>query len=114
MADLVSYQLINNTGSQLNLVGTAQFPTNWIEPVPTTLPIGAQPTITNHTGQLGVTIVFGYSIEGSSSSQFWVVSNFDDANSGPQVGQLAPSGHSIQVDVEGDSEDGFSVTLTYQ
>ena len=113
MLDQITYQLINNTGSQLDLVGSVQFPSNWIPTVPTTIPIGGQPSITNNGGTMGVTIVFGYAIAGSTS-QFWVVSNFDDANSGPQVGQLAPSGHSIQVDVGGDSEDGFSVTLTYE
>ncbi len=106
MAGLVSYQLINNTGSQLNLVGT--FPTTWSPTVPTTLPIGAQHDFTNHTMEL---IVFGYQIEGYLA-QFWIISNPNI--SGPEVGQLAPSGHSIQVDTEGDSEDGYVVTLTYQ
>ena len=56
MAGQVSYQLINNTGSQLNLVGT--FPTNWSgDTVPTTLAAGAQQGFTNHTMDL---IVFGY------------------------------------------------------
>jgi len=114
MAGAVSYQLINKTGSQLNLVGTVQFPQNWLPAAPTTISAGAEPTITNNTpyGQAGVTIVFGYSIEGSSISQFWVVSNMDGTV--PQVGELAPSGHSIQVNVQGNSEDGFLVTLTYQ
>ena len=114
MAYEVSYQLINTTGSQLNLVGTVQFPPNWIPAVPTTLPIGAQPIITNPTatGQVGVTIVFGYVIEGSALDQFWVVSYV--TTRGPEVGQLVPSGHSIDVNVTGDSEDGYVVALTYE
>ena len=114
MAGAVSYQLINKTGSQLNLVGTTQFPSNWLPPAPDTISAGAEPYITNNSpaGRAGVAIVFGYSIEGSEMSQFWVVSNMDGTE--PQVGELAPSGHSIQVDIAGDSEDGFLVTLTYQ
>jgi hypothetical protein len=115
MADAVSYQLINKTGSQLNLVGTAQFPSNWLPAAPTTIAAGAEPFISNNTndGQIGVTIVFGYVIEGSALDQFWVVSDMM-SDSGPEVAQLAPSGHSIDVNVDGDSEDGFLVTLTYQ
>ena len=103
MADLVSYQLINNTGSQLNLVGT--FPTNWSgDTVPTTLPVGAQQGFTNHTMDL---IVFGYEVEGYLA-QYWVMSYPN--NSGSEVGTLG----NIKVDTEGDSEDGWVVTLTYQ
>ena len=105
MADLVSYQLINNTGSQLNLVET--FPSTG-PTMPATLPIGAQPVITNHTGEL---VAFGYQIDGYLA-QFWVISNPN--NSGPEVGQLAPSGHSIDVNVSGNSEDGYIVALTFQ
>lgn len=114
MAYAVSYQLINNTGSQLNLVGTDQYPSSWLPAAPTTIPAGGQPLISNNTssGQIGVAIVFGYSIAGSSSTQFWVLSDVD--NLGPHAAQLAPSGHSIKVDIQGDSEDGFLVTLTYQ
>lgn|GEM_PF-2318772 len=114
MAGAVSYQLINKTGSQLNLVGTVQFPPNWLPAAPTTIAVGAEPLISNNTpdGQTGATIVFGYAIEGSALDQFWVVSNMDGTE--PRVGELAPSGHSIQVNTEGDSEDGFVVTLTYQ
>lgn len=114
MAGAVSYQLINKTGSQLNLVWTGQFPSNWLPAAPTTISAGADAYISNNSpaGASGVSIVFGYSIEGSDVSQFWVVSNMDGTE--PQVGELAPSGHSIQVDVSGDSEDGFLVALTYQ
>lgn len=106
MAGEVSYQLVNNTGSQLNLVGT--FPTTWSGTVPTTLSAGAQQGFTNHTMDL---IVFGYSIEGYSA-EFWIMSYPN--NSGPEVGQLAPTGNSIDVNVAGDSEDGYVVTLTYK
>ena len=114
MAYAVSYQLINNTGSQLNLIGTNQYPSGWLPAAPTTIPAGGKPLITNNqsSGQTGVTIVFGYSIEGSSSTQFWVLSNVDDL--GPHAAQLAPSGHSITANIEGDSEDGWLVTLTYK
>lgn len=114
MAGAVSYQLINKTGSQLNLVGTGQFPSNWLPAAPTTISAGAEPYITNNSpsGQSGVAIVFGYQIEEWAGQQFWVVSNMDGTV--PQVGEIAPSGHSIQVDIAGDSEDGFLVSLTYQ
>jgi hypothetical protein len=114
MAGAVSYQLINNTGSQLNLVGTVQFPSDWLPAAPATISAGAESSISNNRpdGRSGATIVFGYAIEGSGLDQFWVVSNMDGTE--PQVGELAPSGHSIQVNIEGNSEDGFSVTLTYQ
>jgi len=102
MAGLVSYQLINNTGSQLNLVGT--FPTTWSPTVPTTLPIGAQHDFTNHTMEL---IVFGYQVDGYLA-QYWIMSNPNI--SGPEIGQLG----GIQVSTEGDSEDGYVVTITYQ
>jgi len=113
MAGAVSYQLINNTGSQLNLVGTVQFPPNWLPAAPATIAAGAEPYISNNTpdGRTGVTIVFGYVIDGSAFDQFWVVS--DVMSDLPSVAQLSPDGHSIDVDVSGDSEDGYVVTLTY-
>jgi len=114
MAGAVSYQLINNTGSQLNLVGTVQFPSDWLPAAPTTIAAGAEAYISNNRpdGQTGATIVFGYAIEGSALDQFWVMSN--TTSDEPLVNELSPSGHSIQVNIEGDSEDGFVVTLTYQ
>lgn len=103
MVDLVSYTLINNTGSQLNLVGT--FPTDWSgDTVPTTLPVGAQQGFTNHTMDL---IVFGYEVV-EFARQYWVMSYPN--NWGSEVGTLG----GIKVDTEGDSEDGWVVTLTYQ
>jgi|SRR6266498_1097088 len=115
MADALSYQLVNNTGSQLNLVGTVQFPPNWLPDAPTTISAGGKPLISNNTddGQVGVTIVFGYVIEGSPLDQFWVVSDMM-SDTGPVVAELSPDGHSIDVNVGGDSEDGYVVTLTYQ
>lgn len=114
MAGAVSYQLINKTGSQLNLVGTVQFPSGWLPAAPTTIEAGGEPFISNNTsdGRVGVTIVFGYVIEGSAFDQFWVVS--DVMSDLPQVAELSPDGHSIEVDVSGDSEDGYVVTLTYE
>ncbi|SRR6266545_3099129 len=114
MADALSYQLVNNTGSQLNLVGTVQFPPNWLPAAPATISAGGKPVISNNTGdgQIGATIVFGYVIEGSALDQFWVVSDMM-SDTGPAVAELSPNGHSIDVDVSGDSEDGYVVTLTY-
>jgi hypothetical protein len=114
MAYAVSYQLINNTGSQLNLVGTNQYPSSWLPAAPTTIAAGGKPLISNNSpsGQIGVTIVFGYSIAGSAVTQFWVLSTVDDL--GPHAVQIAPSSHSITVNIEGDSEDGWLVTLTYK
>jgi hypothetical protein len=109
MADAVSYQLINKTGSQLNLVGTGQFPNSWLPAAPSTIASGATSNLDNNTGNwVPNTIVFGYSIEGESLTQFWVMSN------GTNVVQFAPSGHSINVNVSGDSEDGWVVALTFQ
>lgn len=112
MADAVSYQLINKTGSQLDLVATVQSPPKWLPAAPATIAAGAEPSLVSSADQEPGAIVFGYSIEGSSTDQFWVIGNMDGAN--PQVAQFAPSGHSIDVSISGDSEDGFVVTLTYQ
>ena len=113
MAGAVSYKLINKTGSQLNLVGTGQFPSNWLPSAPTTIAAGGEPYITNDSpyGSVGA-IVFGYQIDEWAGQQFWVVSNMDGTV--PKVGDTAPSGHSIQVDIDGGSEDGWLVSLTYQ
>lgn len=114
MAGAVFYKLINNTGSQLNLVGTGQFPSNWLPSAPTTIAAGEEPYITNDSpsGRSGVAIVFGYQIEQWAGQQFWVVSS---AGGGvPQTCGLAPSGHSIKIDIDGGDEDGFLVSLTYQ
>ena len=105
MAGGVSYQLINDTGSHLNLVET--FPTTGLT-MPTTLPIGAQSSVTNQTGEL---IAFGYEIDGYTA-QFWIISNPN--SSGPEVGQLSPGGHSIDANVSGNSEDGYVIALTFQ
>ena len=107
------YQLINKTGSQLNLVATSQNPTNWLlESAPTTIAAGAQPSIGSTVPADAGAIVFGYSIQGSSTVQFWVISS--GGGELPAVAQFAPSGHSIGVNITGDSEDGFSIVLTYQ
>jgi len=107
MAGNVSYQLINKTGSQLNLVATVQNPPNWVPAAPATIAAGGNPSLDTPEDQNPGTIVFGYYL-GDPLTQFWVISN------GTQVIQFAPSGHSIDVNVSGDSEDGFLVTLTYQ
>ena len=109
MADAVSYQLINKTGSQLNLVGTSQLPNSWLPAAPTSIAIGGTANLDNNTGDwVPNTIVFGYSIENESLTQFWVMSNTTN------VVQIAPPGHSVAVNVGGDSEDGWLVTLTFQ
>ena len=114
MAGAVSYKLINKTGSQLNLVGTGQFPNNWLPAAPSSIAVGGEPYITNDSpsGASGFAIVFGYSIEQWMGQQFWVVSN--TGGEVPQVAETAPSGHSVQVDIDGGSEDGWLVSLTYQ
>jgi hypothetical protein len=104
--DLMYYQIINKTGSELDLVATVQNPNNWVPAPPATIAAGGNPSFDSN-GNPGA-IVFGYEIKGSSTEQFWVIAN------GNQVTQFAPSGHSIGVNVTGDSEDGWSVTLTYQ
>ena len=109
MADAIGYQLINKTGSQLNLIATVQNPTNWLPAAPVTIAAGGDPSL-NWGSADGVSgaIVLGYSMEGASADQFWIIGN------NLQVTQFAPSGHSIGVNVSGDSEDGWIVAVTYQ
>lgn len=108
MPGTVYYQLINKTGSELDLVATVQNPNNWIPAAPATIAAGGNPSLNPVEPQNPGSIVFGYEIKGSSTEQFWVIANAE------VVTQFASPGHSIGVSVTGNSEDGWSVVLTYQ
>jgi hypothetical protein len=43
MPGTIYYQLINKTGSELDLVATVQNPTNWIPAAPATIAAGGKP-----------------------------------------------------------------------
>jgi hypothetical protein len=113
MPGAIAYQLVNKTGSQLKLVATVQNPTDWLDAAPTTIAAGAQPSFGSGQNAGPGTIVFGYSMDGSSTVQFWIISSWGGSVL-PSVVQFAPSGHSIAVNITGNSEDGYGTTLTYQ
>jgi hypothetical protein len=112
MPGTIYYQLINKTVSELDLVATVQNPTNWIPAAPATIAAGGNPSLNPFEPQDPGSIVFGYEMKGASTEQFWVIGS--GGGESPAVAAFAPSGHSLSVNVTGNSEDGFEVALTYQ
>ena len=108
----IAIEFNNQSSYTLTLAGSLVSPDGWIGAPPKSIAAGTSQSISSNQPNYSFTLVAGYTVEnGYILNVAWAMVTYSDP---PQVVTTDTAFDvKVGVSVEGNSEDGYKVTLTY-